>query len=260
MSNPSAKGQKAHTTFDPSGHAANKMQGNLGKVYVWELPVRIFHWINAFSIILLVITGIYIGRPFVGASIPEEAYFSFLMGWVRYIHFFAAFAFTANLLFRLYWVWKGNQYAKSNPFKAQFWKDVWQTIKYYLFLPNKKKHTIGHNRLAELSYWIFIGLGSIIMILTGFYLFFEPQFESSFAGLFSYVAFLFGGDSFSVRSWHHLVAWGYIIFMVIHIYMAFREDWLSKNGTMSSIVTGYKTEKSNDNEEAKNKAEGDKSA
>lgn len=215
---------------------------NLKKVYVWELPVRIFHWINALSIVILMITGIYIGRPFVGATIPEEAYYSFVMGWARYIHFFAAFLFTINLLFRFYWVFVGNRHAKSNPLKKDFWQGVWETLKSYLFLKNKKKHYIGHNPLAELSYWIFIGLGSTIMIFTGYYLFFEPSNESFLGSLFAWVPSVFGGSSFSVRSWHHFVAWSFILFAIIHIYMAFREDWLDKNGTMSSIFTGYKTE------------------
>ncbi len=252
--------QKARSTFDPSGVGTNKRSKELGKIYVWELPVRIFHWLNVVAIVVLMITGIYIANPFVSASIPEDAYYSFLMGWVRYIHFFAAFLFTANLLFRLYWVYKGNTFAKSNPFRISFWKETWETIKHYLFLPNKKKHYIGHNTLAQLSYWIFIGLGSIIMMFTGFYLFFEPQLASFFGGFFSKLGLIFGGNSFSIRSWHHLVAWGYMVFMVVHIYMAFREDWLSRNGTMSSIVTGYKTEKEEDIEEKGKQAEGDKSA
>jgi Ni/Fe-hydrogenase 1 B-type cytochrome subunit len=39
------------------------------------------------------------------------------------------------------------------------------------------------------------------------------------------------------------MAWVFIIFIVIHVYLSFREDWLEKNGTMSSIFTGFKTEK-----------------
>lgn len=260
MAIPKTKKPNAAKTFDPSGVSKHKEKHELGKVYVWELPIRIFHWVNAIAIVILMITGIYIGRPFADASIPEEAYHSFLMGWARYIHFYTAFVFTANLLYRWYWSFKGNEYAKSNPLKLQFWKEVWEAVKFYLFLPNKKKHYIGHNKLAELSYWIFIGLGSVIMVITGFFLYFEPQFESTFAGWFSYLGILFGGDSFTIRSWHHLVAWGFMIFMVIHIYLAFREDWLSRNGTMSSIVTGYKTEEIHDNTEKEHKSEGGKSA
>lgn len=220
-----------------------KVNENVVKVYVWELPVRIFHWINAFSIILLMITGIYIGKPFLGATIPEEAYYSSVMWWVRYIHFFTAFVFTINLLFRWYWVYKGNKYAASNPFRKVFWVETWETVKFYLFLKNKKPHYVGHNPLAQLSYWIFIGLGSLIMVFTGYFLYVEPQPDSFLGSLFfSWVPVVFGGDSFTIRSLHHLVAWGFMIFIVIHVYMSFREDYLTRNGTMSSIVTGYKVE------------------
>lgn len=221
------------------------VKGEVVKVYVWELPVRIFHWMNAGAILLLVITGLYIGNPFLGSTIQEEAYYSFVMGWVRYIHFFAAFLFTANLFFRLYWAFKGNKYAISNPLKGSFWRETVETMKYYLFLKNKKPHYVGHNPLAQLSYWIFIVFGSVIMVFTGFYMYVEPQPESILGKMFSWVAFLFGGDSYSVRSWHHIVAWGFVIFTIVHIYMAFREDYLQRNGTMSSIFTGYKTEPKN---------------
>lgn len=210
------------------------------------MPVRIFHWVNVLSILALILTGIYIGNPFIGSSVPEEAYYSYVMGWARYIHFFAAFIFTANIILRVYWFFKGNKYAKTNPFKKAFWSDVLETTKFYLFLKNKKKHTPGHNSLAQLGYIIFIGLGSLIMILTGIYLYFEPQFQSIPVAK---LGALFGGDSFSVRSFHHIVAWGFIIFMVIHVYLAIREDWLSKNGTISSIFTGYKTEQVENNDE-----------
>lgn len=212
------------------------------KIYVWELPIRVFHWINAIAIVLLMATGIYIGNPFLSATVPEEAYYSYVMGWVRYIHFFSAFLFTLNLVVRLYWTLKGNKYTMINPFKAAFWKGIIETIKYYLFMKNKKPHYVGHNPLAQLSYLIVIGLGSIIMVLTGFRLYTEPQPESFFGQMFAWVPVLFGDASFSVRSWHHIVAWVFITFIVVHVYMAIRDDYMHRNGTLSSIFTGYKTE------------------
>ncbi|MGA8941362.1 MAG: Ni/Fe-hydrogenase, b-type cytochrome subunit [Thermoactinomyces sp.] len=248
------KPNTGNPAFELSGAITGKKDS--GKVYVWELPVRVFHWINALSIVTLMLTGIYIGNPFFSPTIPEEAYYSNVMFWARYIHFFAAFAFTANLIFRFYWAFKGNKYAKTNPFKKSFWKQVVEVMKFYLFLPNKKEHTPGHNKLAELSYLIFIGLGSIIMVLTGFYLYLEPQFESV---PIDGISFLFGGDSFSVRSFHHVVAWFFIIFFVIHLYMVIRDDWLNRNGTLSSIFTGYKMEEKHGKKTEEN-PEGDKSA
>ena len=106
-----------------------KVSKDLVKIYVWELPVRIFHWINAGAIVALMITGFYIGNPFFASILQEEAS-SFIMGWIRYIHFFAAFLFTLNLLVRLYWAFTGNKYATSNILRKIFWKDTWETMKF----------------------------------------------------------------------------------------------------------------------------------
>ena len=35
----------------------------LREVYVWELPVRIYHWVNALCIVILCITGFIIADP-----------------------------------------------------------------------------------------------------------------------------------------------------------------------------------------------------
>lgn len=108
---PDEPGINSENSFHTEKPLHYKPVKNEVRVYVWELPVRIFHWLNMFAIILLMGTGLYIGKPFSAAMIPEEAYYSNLMGWMRYIHFFAAFLFTINLLFRLYWVFKGNKFA-----------------------------------------------------------------------------------------------------------------------------------------------------
>ncbi len=211
-------------------------------VYVWERPVRIFHWVNALAIVVLMITGIYIGHPFITPSTNGDAYYSFTMGWVRDVHFFTAFIFTMNLIFRAYWTFKGNHYAKSQILQKDFWLGMVETIKGYLFIPNHKPHYIGHNPLAQLTYWLFIGLGSVIMVFTGYYMLFQPQPDTIYGKAFAWVPFIFGGSDFTVRSWHHLVAWAFMFFIVVHVYLSFREDWLDKNGTMSSIFTGYKFE------------------
>ena len=58
----------------------------LREVYVWELPVRIYHWVNALCIVILCITGFIIADPpaMLNAS---EAYFSYWFGVVRFIPF-----------------------------------------------------------------------------------------------------------------------------------------------------------------------------
>ena len=51
----------------------------LREVYVWELPVRIYHWLNALCIVILCITGFIIAYP--PAIMTEtEANFSYWFG------------------------------------------------------------------------------------------------------------------------------------------------------------------------------------
>ncbi|PTQ51664.1 MAG: [Ni,Fe] uptake hydrogenase, cytochrome b subunit [Brockia lithotrophica] len=217
---------------------------NLGdgyvRVYVWELPVRVWHWINAFSIFTLFVTGVYIGNPFVFPVplIPGEAA-NFFMGWVRIVHFITGFVFAVAWVGRLYWLIWGNRYAAENPFSKEFWLGMWETFKFYLFLPNRKRHYVGHNPLAMFSYYA-LGVMSLIMVLTGFFMLFEPQLDTTWGKLVSWQFKVFG-DAFTIRSIHHVVAWLIMIFVMVHVYMAIRDDFMERSGTLSSIFTGWKT-------------------
>ena len=62
------------------------------KIYVWQLPVRFYHWVNALCILALAVTGYIIGSPPALQS-SAEASFGYWFGTVRFIHFFAAFIF-----------------------------------------------------------------------------------------------------------------------------------------------------------------------
>ena len=73
----------------------------LRRVYVWELPVRYYHWLNALAIIVLIVTGFFISKPLAIHS-HQEAANQFTMGWVRVIHFIASYIFFFNFLFRIY--------------------------------------------------------------------------------------------------------------------------------------------------------------
>ena len=54
------------------------------RIYVWELPVRFYHWINAASVVVLAMTGYLIGNPPAIQS-AAEAYDSYWFGTVRFL-------------------------------------------------------------------------------------------------------------------------------------------------------------------------------
>lgn len=209
----------------------------LKREYVWEIPVRLFHWINALSLLVLALTGFYIAGPVTLAW--GEAYRSYAMGVVRFVHFVAAFVLLFNLVFRFYWAFVGNKYARWSgllPVGKRLGDLVPQTL-YYLLIRQEPPHYVGHNPLAGLSY---VGLFVLLILqgLTGFALYGEVNPGGFYSGPFGWVLGLLGSQV--TRFLHHILMWLIGIFFLVHLYIAIYYDLREKNGPMSSIVSGFK--------------------
>lgn len=212
-------------------------------VYVYQSAVRLWHWANAFAILVLCVTGYLIGSP--PPSVGGEASFSFLFGWIRYLHFSAAYILIVGFLFRVYWAFVGNEHAKQifapPVWKAQFWTEVLHEVKWYAMLTSEPKKYVGHNPLAALSMHILFVWGTIFMIVTGLALYGEGTGMGSwqFDWFSSWVIPLFG-QSQDVHTFHHLGMWVIICFVIIHIYAAVREDIMSRQSIISSMFSGWR--------------------
>jgi Ni/Fe-hydrogenase 1 B-type cytochrome subunit len=210
------------------------------KIYVWQLPVRFYHWVNALCILTLAVTGYIIGSPPALQS-SAEASFSYWFGTVRFIHFFAAFIFFFNFLFRIYWGFVGNRFAKWNnfiPVKAEQWKEMLHVLCLDILQFCKKPlRSIGHNSLAGITYFV-IFLAFLFQSVTGFGMY-AAMSNAWLPHLFSWIVPLMGGD-FAVRQWHHAMMWVFIIFSIIHVYLVFYHDYVEGRGTISSMAGGWK--------------------
>lgn len=212
----------------------------LRRVFVWQLPVRLYHWINALAIIALCVTGYLIGKPPALLS-SGEAYERFVFGWIRYIHFVAAYIFLFNFIFRIYWGFVGNKYATWKnfiPTNRKFFQEMWEVIKIDILQFKGKEHlAVGHNPLAGFIYFgVFILFA--VQCLTGFGLY-EAMSHSWIAGMFSWVPPLFGGD-FALRQIHHITMWLFILFTIVHVYLVFYHDYVEGRGEISSMGGGWK--------------------
>ena len=50
---------------------------------------------------------------------------------------------------------------------------------------------------------------------------------------------LFGGE-YNIHMIHHYIAWCFLFFTIVHVYMAFREDVMEESGEVSAMVSGMK--------------------
>ena len=214
------------------------------RILVWELPVRIFHWLNALCILVLAVTGFVIADPPTFMS-NAEAVDSYWFGTIRMIHFSTAYIFLINAVARIYWAFMGNYYSNWRAFvptSKKAWDNIKHVLKVDVLLQNEEKEvlkniSVGHNYVASFSY-VILFLLALVQIMTGFGLY-APTSGWWLPKLFAWVPYVIG-DEITTRFIHHIATWLFIIFTLVHVYLVFYHDWLEGRGESSSMISGYK--------------------
>lgn len=195
------------------------------RVYVWEFPVRFYHWTNAICVVTLILTGFLIGHP-VSIFYASEAYQLYWFGTVRFTHFVAAFLFFFTFMVRLYWGFVGNPYAKWTnfvPYRREQFHEMGDIIKVDILQTKAGGEiSIGHDALAGFIYFLSF-LAFLFQSATGFALY-AGMSHAWLPHMFTWIVTLMGGD-FRVRQWHHAMMWFFILFAIVHIYLVFYHDY-----------------------------------
>jgi len=134
---------------------------NITVYRAWDLPTRLFHWINVLCIILLSVFGlIMLNKGAIGISGNEAR-----IG-LKTVHVFIGYVFAINLIIRIIWGFLGSHHSR------------WRTLlpgknikgelgSYTASLKSGKPQTfIGHNPRGRLSVMIMLLL-LIVMMFTG---------------------------------------------------------------------------------------------
>ncbi len=219
-------------------HKVPPPSGDYHWVYLWEWPIRAMHWIAAFSLVVLAVTGLYIGKPYfvTGGDTGDH----FLMGWMRLAHYVAAALLVTTAIVRIYWLFAGNKFERLPalfPVRPRDWVNMVKQVKFYLMIqPEKAPHYLGHNPLQQLSY-TGIYLVAALQVITGFAMYSQADPGGIMYKAFNWVGAAFGGFPV-VRFVHHVLTWIFAAFVPIHIYLAIRADHLERTGVISSIISG----------------------
>lgn len=132
------------------------------KVYsVWDLPVRLFHWINFISVIGLLFMGFImlykkeLGITGLDAKISLKA-----------VHVIIGYVFATNLLIRLIWAFVGNRFARWSAFVPAAGQ-ITKIRSYLSSLKNGQPQVwLGHNPMGRLAV-AFLYLLLVTMAVTG---------------------------------------------------------------------------------------------
>ena len=140
---------------------------------VWDAPTRWFHWINAISVLALVVLGYLIlnGRAL---ELPRTGSLKLKM-----IHTWVGYVFAVSLLVRIVWAFLGNRYAR--------WRAILPGGRGYLsalrsyvkaLVSRHPEQYLGHNPLGRLSMTAMLVLIIILavsgLVLAGTDLFYPP--------------------------------------------------------------------------------------
>ncbi len=213
-----------------------------GSVYVYQIPIRLWHWATVAAISTLALTGYFIGSPL--PSVGGEASDSFLFGYIRSAHFIAGYVLAIGLVARTWWALVGNVHARqiyTVPVRdPKFLDELWWQVRWYSFLASEPRKHVGHNPLARLTMFFLFLQTALFLSVTGLALYSEGEgIESWQYKAFGWVFSLFGSSQ-RVHTLHHVGMWVMLLFVMTHVYAAIREDIMGRASILSTMISGWR--------------------
>lgn len=212
-------------------------------VYVYQLPVRLWHWTIVACIFTLFVTGYLIGNP--PHSLQGDPTRLFHFGLIIRLHYICGLILCVSMVCRIIFAFVGNPVSRQlflpHVWEGKWWRGLLDDIKWYLFINKKSAIRMGHNPLAQAG--MFIGvLGIIFMCLTGLGIY-QAKGYSDFFHLFSFMenwAYAAGGNGFDLVLWHRMGMIVVMAFVMVHMYMVIREDIMGRTTMVSTMITGVR--------------------
>lgn len=213
--------------------------------YQFSSGLRWTHWIRAIAIFALTATGFYLAYVFVAPGISDEPVL-FLNAKMRMWHLVFGFLLIAATIFKIYlFIFDRTSRLERVSLIDFLNPKIWiAQIKYYLFIGKHPKLRGVYNPLQVVAYGSLYFL-VILISITGLVLYVHSYHEGLGGFLYDYmrsIEVMMGGLA-SVREIHHIAMWGILIFVPVHIYMAIFNSIMGKEGSMDSIISGYKFKK-----------------
>lgn len=195
-----AKAGNAEPTY-PSGH-----------VKVWDLFVRLFHWMLAAAAAVATLTGYLLDAS-----------------WIT-IHIWAGTAMAALVVERIVWGFSGGSYARFSTFVPR----PRQLLEHLadIISGNQGRH-LGHNPLGSL----------MILTLIGTVLALAISGALALGGMFKIGPFAYGTDYATghiARAIHSLAASGFVVLIILHFGGAVFESLRTRENLVRAMVTGHK--------------------
>lgn len=195
--------------------------------YIHPLPVRIWHWINAAIVIVLIITGIQLRSPSITIFSSYRD--------VVLIHKYFGYAMVFSFIFWFFYYLITGGFKKHYLLRIRDIKAIPEQIKYYsynIFKGGKNPHTPSKdnkfNPMQKIAYSTIMFIVTPVIAFTGI--------------LFSDILYFFDwidalGGLRVLDAIHTASAYIFVFYLIIHLYMSTLGNRVYSH--IKSMITGY---------------------
>jgi Ni/Fe-hydrogenase 1 B-type cytochrome subunit len=241
------------TVSGPAGGVVVEQPGRPALVvYVFGRFIRAAHWIRNALLIWLVISGFYLGNPFLARVLYAETAEGFVMAQIRGWHVAAGWALLAFTLVRIYQFLFINKHGKLGLgaelsmapvlFSWRAWRDQ---MAFYLLARRDHPH-FTYSNYGPLQFLTYTVLYAALLVIsvTGILIaapYVHGGLASFGAELLRPIEVAMGGLA-NVRAVHRLTMWFFIFFTFVHIYMAVWNSIRTGSLLVEGMVSGFKAD------------------
>lgn len=189
------------------------VHGRRGGILIWDLPLRLFHWLLVASVGAAAITGFLA---------PE---------WWLNVHRWAGYTIGFLIVFRILWGFWGSWYASFKSFLFA----IPETVHHLQALAHgQPSHYAGHNPAGALMVFALLAiLGALtisgLIVLGG---------QENIGVLAGFVDFRVGADLVAI---HKILAIILLVLIGGHLMGVFAESFLSRENLVRAMITGRKS-------------------
>lgn len=237
------KSNEIEEHVDIEGHVGT--DEHIGRDLEYSAAYRWQHWIRAVSIVMLIASGFYLANPIITPAATNEPT-NFMYSLFRSWHIIIGFVFISAILLKSYLFIFAKKHVNERAAMLDVINPVvWaKQIGFYLLITKHPKLRGVYNPMQFLAYTLFYVM-AFGLIITGLILFVHVYHEGLGGILYEpmrSMEVVLGGLAF-VRELHHMLMWGVILFIAIHIYIAVYNAVFIKEGTIDAIISGIKWHK-----------------
>jgi len=200
------------------------------RVRLYTLPIRVWHWINAFLIFLLIITAIQL-------RVPDVAVFAHY-GQAVWLHKYAGFCMAASFVFWFCYVLVSGSFRKHYLMRPRDLKGMLSQAMFYGYgvfrgrkNPFKPSPDNKFNPMQKVAYFTVMALFTPVILITGV-LFSDILYFASYINAIGGLRIL--------DALHVVVAYVFLLYLMVHLYMATLGHTILAH--TKAMVVGYEEE------------------